>query len=248
MDENIKIAQMRGTIFLPVNIGYSPELANIFKNLLPESTVRGAIMGNGIPIFVPNNTSPQWGMPWALQSSDTNIMFLPGKIDIIKNSEFPYKDAKAKEFADLCVTWINTITTELQNINHNPIKLSRIAYAPLFVLKLDECPKLITNVWNKVFNIPKQDHAITDRNVSFLIKKDIQLNENSVQLNLLHTISDGKQTINSNGSLINKNVTIIQLDINTIPEVSYQLESLDIQVFFNEVLPLGNDLIENLIK
>ncbi|MCM1302073.1 MAG: hypothetical protein NC250_01055 [Alistipes senegalensis] len=248
MDENIKIAQMRGTIFLPVNIEYNPELANIFKNLLPESTAHSAIMGNGIPIFMPTNTPPQWGKPWTLQLSDTNIMFLPGKIDIIKNSEFPYNDVKVKEFANLCVTWINTITTELQKIYSIPIKPSRIAYAPLFVLKLDECPELITNVWNKVFNITTQDHAITDRNVSFLRKKEIQLNEKRVQLNLLHTISEGKQTINSNGSLINKNVSIIQLDINTIPEVSYQLESLDVQAFFNEVLPLGKNLIENLIK
>ncbi len=248
MDENIKIAQIRGTIFLPVNIGYSPEFANTFKSLLPESTVHGAIMGNGAPTFVPTNTPPQWGMPWILQSSDTSIMFLPGKIDIIESLEFSYNDTKVQEFKNLCVTWINKITTELKNINSNSIKPLRIAYAPLFVLKFDECPELISNVWNKIFNIDTQNHPITDRNVSFLIKKDIQLNEKSVQLNLLHTISDGKQTIESNGSFINKDVSIIQLDINTIPDATYQFDSNDVQAFFNEVLPLGKNLIENLIK
>ena len=87
MTDNMVIVQLRSTIFLQQNIGYTPENAAQFQILLlPNSKVYG-IPQPGVPMLGINPTIPQYGLPWRIfekceDGSEYNIAFQPGKIDI----------------------------------------------------------------------------------------------------------------------------------------------------------------------
>ena len=248
MDKNVTIAQMRGTIFLSETIGFTPDNANKFKALLlREAQVSGVVLMPGVPpAFVP----AQWGAPWCLQYQDADmsnywIMFLPGKIDIIRSCEQPYESTLATGFVHLCAEWINKITTSMGS----SVKPTRVAYAPMFVLIQEECQEMATFFWNNILKVNTLDaYPIADRNVSYLLKKEISLNDKSIQLNLLHNISDGIQTRVVNSVQESRKVIMIQFDINTIPEINYNLENSEINTFFEEVLIVKEKLINNLLS
>ena len=242
MNKVVKIGQLRGTIFIPENLGFNPSMAETLKQLLmPTGQIQGlaSIMAPQ-PMFVPISNMPL-GMPWVIQTQEGDIanmiMFMPGKIDIVRNCDVTYGNEDEQNFIIQCEAFIKAITSQFKT------KLSRIAYAPTFVIDQSDSQ----NLWDNILHIKSLDGLpIVDRNISFLLKKEISLNDRNIQINLLHTISDGMQTKVSNGQQINRKVSLVQLDINTVPEVNYQFEDADISPFFSEALDIKNKLVNNL--
>lgn len=242
MKEDIKIGQLRGTIFIPENLGFNPSLAETLRQLLmPAGQIQGlASIVAPQPMFAPISNMPL-GMPWVIQNQEGDvtdmIMFMPGKIDIVQNCDMMYDNEYERSFINQCDTLIKAVVSQFKT------KLSRIAYAPMYVIDKSDSQ----NLWEKILHINSLDNLpIFDRNLSFLLKKEISFNDKNIQLNLLHTISDGMQTKVSNGQQTNREVSLVQLDINTVPDVNYQFEDADISPFFSKVLDIRNELVNNL--
>ena len=73
MKEKLVTVQLRSTIFLQQNIGYTPDIATQFQNLLgiADSKVYGIPLP-GAPILGVNPMTPQFGMPWRLFQKEDN--------------------------------------------------------------------------------------------------------------------------------------------------------------------------------
>lgn len=247
MKEKMVIAQLRGTIFVPQAIGYTPENASKFSDiLLPESIPYSA---NPPEMVMPgvNPTFPQYGMPWRLfkkcEEGEYNIVFLPGKVDIIFTKDAPYGDETERLFCDKCVDLFSKILNEL---NHNTTAI-RIAYAPLYAVRLDENGPEV--VWSKLLKRTMIDGmSMKDVNFSFLLKRQVSFNGRTIQMNLLHNFSDGVQIKKSGNESKTFNVVLMQLDLNSIPEESLSLDVNGIKDFFNGILELKSNLVDNVTE
>lgn len=244
MKEGIKIVQMRGTIFLPENIGYTADNANKFQALLmPNGTIGNVFLGGNMPM--PITAAPQWGGPWCLTLAENGqtkqIMFLPNKIDIIAYNDNGFDIEEEQSFVTECNQSFNKIIEELGGTT----KLTRLAYAPLLILEKEQYPH--KGIFDKILNVKSEStDYITDRDVTFTLKREVVISEKNILLNLLHKISDGYQTIQTTGNPTIKEIYMLQLDINTVVEQGYKFEKYDIGSFFDKVIDLKNSLIDNL--
>ena len=219
MKGNLFIAQLRGTIFVSQYIGYTPENANKFKGLLlPDSIVCSApeiIAQGGIP------TSPQYGMSWRLFKKDNvdgdyNIVFLPGRIDIILTKDAKYRDETEINFCKKCVDWFSKIMKEISI----PI-VTRIAYAPLYAIRYED--GTYDARWDGLLKKTVYDGIpMRDVNFNFLLKRVINICGKEIEMNLLHNISDGVQIRVGAESQQQIQVVLLQLDINSTPEKSIE--------------------------
>lgn len=247
MKEKMVIAQLRGTIFIPQTIGYTPENAIKFGNiLLPESKPYSA---NPPEMIMPgvNPTVPQYGMPWRLFKGDDegeyNIVFLPGKVDIVLAKDTSYGDEIERQFCDKCVDLFSKILKEL---NHNTTA-TRIAYAPLYAVRLDE--NGAESVWNKLLKRTMIDGmSMKDVNFNFLLKRQVSFNGRIIQMNLFHNFSDGMQIKETAGESKTSNVVMMQLDLNSIPEESLSLDVNGIKDFFEGILEVKSNLVDNVTE
>lgn len=246
MKDKINIVQLRSTIFLSQNIGYTPENAEKFKKILmPEGKIYG-IPQPGIPVLGVNPNVPQFGMPWRIfhktVEGEYNIAFQPGKIDIVLAKEVKYGDDTEKDFCRKSIGWFSQIINQFKEVY-----VTRIAYAPLYAIKDDASnAKHIWNILLKktVFDgVPSQDI-----NLSFLLKKIINIGEKDVTMNLLYNIFDGNQIRNENGKESVSKVLLLQLDLNSIAEETLNLGCQDISEFFNNILEIKCKLIDNVTE
>jgi hypothetical protein len=239
MECEIKIIQLRSTIFISQNIGYVPKVANVLKvKLMPEGEIKGLIP-NGIPATF-DNSPVQWGSPWRIIEKDENglqyeIHFLPNKIDILQNDSV---DSNEEEFIRKSVDWFKTITDFLQEKT-----VFRLAYAPSYSFE----PEDITTFWKKFIKVSSYE-GITgqDINLSFLFKKEIDVGEQKIVLNLLHRLSDAIKTTTVDGTPNEKRVIMVQMDLNTVPIPNLKIKEEDMVSFFNCILEIKNNLIQNL--
>lgn len=242
MKAGIKIVQMRGTIFLPENIGYTEDNATKFQALLmPNGTIGNVFLGGNMPIA----SAPQWGGPWCLTQTENSqtkqIMFLPNQIDVIAYNDNGYDAEAEKSFITECKMSFYKIVEELGETT----KLTRLAYAPLLVIEKEQQPH--KGIFNKILNIKSEEtDYITDRDVTFTLKREVVINGKNILLNLLHKISDGYQTITTIGNPTKKEIYMLQLDINTVVEQRYKFEKNDVESFYDRVIELKNSLIDNL--
>ena len=243
----MNIVQLRSTIFLPQNIGYTPENEERFKNMImPTAKVYG-IMPQGIPMLGVNPNLPQFGMPWRLfwkteNHEEYNVAFHPGKIDIILTKEFPYGNSEEVSFCNKCSELFSKILGAFSNIN-----VTRIAYAPLYAIKRDSV--LNNSIWNNLLNISLfENKNPRDINFSFLFKKIINIENKEIEINLLHNLFDGNQ-IKNNGRIQEViDVLLFQLDFNSVPETMLSLGDTGIREFFKDIIQIKNDLVKNVIK
>lgn len=244
MKEKLKIIQLRGTIFIQQNIGYTDEVSAKFKKLLfPDGKVLGVpqpgVLFNGM-----NPNMPQYGMPWRIlmrceNGSEYNVIFNPGKIDIIYNTETFYGDNTEELFCKFCSEKFCSILDELG------IKVQRIAYAPLFVVVENEQVDL-SAIWNKTLKRSAFDgSSMQDVNLSFLYKKELVIGERSIQMNLLHNLFDGFYTQQVNGQQKVKKTIMCQLDINSIPELQLDLDKEGVSAFFENITITKDNLVDN---
>lgn len=246
MKERLAIVQLRASIFAPLNISFTPENFTTFSGLLlPESKAFNAnTQGVIVPRMNPNN--PQYGMPWRLfkktEDGDINIVFLPGKVDIILTKDANYSDGVEDMFCNKCINWFKEIIE-----TQGSITVNRIAYAPLYSIKLDGIPT--DTVWNGILKKTVVDGVrLQDINLSFLLKREIVFNNNSIQMNLLHSYSDGMQIRTDEDGEKAYPVLLLQLDLNSIPEKPLSLNADGVKDFFNGILEVKDNLIKNVIE
>jgi len=235
----MNIAQLRGTIFAPLNIVYTPENFTKFGELLlPGSTAYNAIPPEMMyPGLNPNQ--PQYGLPWRLfkkeKEEDYNIVFLPGKVDIILTKDIAYSEGTEEMFCKKCIEWFSKIlATQAQ------IKVNRIAYAPLYAIKLTNDVNA-ESIWDDFLKRTVIDGTpIEDVNYNFRIKRKVSFKELSIQMNFVHNFSDALQ-IKGNEK---QRVMLLQLDMNSIPEEPLALDAIGVNNFFNGILEEKKKLIE----
>ncbi len=241
------IVQLRGTIFVPLNVSYTPENAAKFRELLlPDARAYNAIAPERIVPGVNPNT-PQYGMPWRLfkkvdNEGDYNIVFLPDKIDIILNKDVRYGDDTESNFCKKCIDWFTKILLALGNPS-----VSRIAYAPLYAIRLD---KLSSDyVWSKwLKGSTVNGSTMQDINLNYLLKREVCFSDRKIQMNLVHNITDGIQVLQGEeGNPVHK-VVLVQFDLNSIPESPLTLDCSGIKVFFEGILGVKNNLVDNVTE
>lgn len=245
MKERIIVVQLRSTVFLQQNIGYTPENATKFQELLlPGSKVYG-IPQQGVPMLGVNPMMPQYGLPWRLfkkseNGGDYNIAFQPGKIDIVLAKEAAYNSDVEKDFCQKSISWFSKILD-----TQNDIPVMRIAYAPLYAIKKDG-EYAGDAIWSNLLKKTVFDGTqAQDVNLQFLLKQLIKFGNRNIQMNLLHNIFDGKQSKIINNVPVVSDVLLMQLDLNSIPEVLLNMDKEGMAVFFNTILEIKNKLIDN---
>lgn len=227
------------------NIGYTPENAEKFRALLlPDCKVYG-IPQPGVPMLGINPTMPQYGLPWRLfkkfeDGGDYNIAFQPGKIDIVLAKEAAYDTGVEREFCKQSIEWFSKILE-----TQNGLPVMRIAYAPLYAIKKDE-DYSSDAIWGNFLKKTIFDGTqAQDINLQFLLKQLVKIGNRDIQMNLLHNIFDGKQSKTVNDVPVVSDVLLMQLDLNSIPEIILNMDKDGISDFFNAVLDVKNKLIEN---
>ena len=244
-EERINIVQLRSSIFIQHSNGYTPENAITFKEMLmPDAKVYplGGIIGSGIPAI--NPSIPQYGLPWGLNKTmenneEYNILFQPGKIDIILAKEAPYSSNIESAFCKQSIEWFSKV------LNHINQLVTRIAYAPLYAIQIDEDFTSI-NYWSQFFRKTAYSGTeLKDINFSFLLKRLEKFDEREIQMNFLHQLSDGTATKVTGNTTTVQNVVLFQLDLNSVPEKSLDLNTEGVASFFNNIVGIKNKLIEN---
>lgn len=224
-DKIVRLAQQRVSIFFfSQYIGYSEENAKKFIGLLGHDNVKiRAIQGPGIAVPLGNPDTPQLGMPWQIEEGNTSINFLPGKIDVIRNHE---EDPKAGtiDFVAYAKDVIGKIIDDTQ------YSMSRIAYAPLFSVITQDQGEVMKR-WGKLL-VKTSCDGIDFQNIElrYLLKKEVDINGKSVQINLFHQISDG---IHFKDGKKDSDCLLLQIDVNTIPEMNYSFTKKDFDTFMD---------------
>lgn len=236
--ENLpKVVQMRGTIFFQQIIGYTPENAAKYKQLLmPEGKVTG-IPQVGIPIQGANPFAPQYGMPWQLVNESIQISFFPNKIDIVceKEGVFGKNDA---EFLRLCTEKFSKFKLD------GDFPINRLAYAPLFSITVTEKMQS-REFWQRILKqISYKGVPFQNIEYNYLLKNIVNINSKEVEMNFLHQLSDGYHITNGQKD---SDCVLIKLDINTVPEKPYSFEVKDISAFYSKSIDWEKELIDNIL-
>ena len=245
----MRTVQLRSTIFLPQNIGYTPESAEKFANLLMPDSRAYSIVQPGMSMLGVNPNAPQYGMPWRLfkksGTGEYNIAFQPGKIDIVLAKEVLCDDAFEKSFCDECIHYFSKILESLSP--SSPSVVTRIAYAPLYAITQDD--PLFQSLWaNLLKKTLYNGNQIQDTNLSFLLKGILKFGGKEVQMNFLHNIFDGNQIKSEGSSQIVRKVILFQLDLNSIPESNLNMDTQGVADFFSTILSVKNNLVANVTE
>ena len=247
MKEQMVIVQLRATIFAPLNINYTPEnFATFSKLLLPDSKPFNA---NQQGVIVPgmNPNTPQYGMPWRLfkktEEGDYNIVFLPGKIDVILTKDAKYTDDVENAFCTKCIDLFEKILE-----TQGQVRVNRIAYAPLYAIKVNG--DSTETLWSGFLKKTIVDGTrLQDINLSYLIKRESSFNNTKIQMNYLHNFSDGVQIkTNEKGEEKAYPVLLLQLDLNSITDIPLTLNSEGVKDFFSGILSVKNNLVNNITE
>lgn len=248
MKEDLKIVQLRGTIFIQQNIGYTPDNASRFGGLLMSGGKVVGVPQQGIPFNGLNPNLPQFGMPWRIFSKNANggeynIVFSPGKIDVVQNFETQYGGNTEEEFCKYCIEKFAVILDELPGCT-----VQRIAYAPLYGLVYENF-SVQSAIWTRILKNTVYDGIpYRDINLQYLVKKEITFGENTIQMNLLHNIFDGYNTVIQDGQQKLNKAVLLQLDINSIPEQTLSLDKEGVSAFFDNVTVTKNEIVDNVIS
>ncbi len=247
MKEDLRIIQLRGTIFIQQNIGYSPDNASRFVGLLMSGGKVVGVPQPGIPFNGLNPNLPQYGMPWRIFSKmdngcEYNIVFNPGKIDVVQNFETPYGGNEEEEFCKYCTEKFTAVLDVLPGST-----VQRIAYAPLYGLIYEDISAQ-SAIWGNILKHALYDGIpYRDINLQYLVKKEIVFGENTIQMNLLHNIFDGYNTVNHEGQQKLNKAVLLQFDINSIPEQILSLDKNGVSAFFDNVTVTKNEIVDNVI-
>lgn len=248
MNENVRIAQIRVSVFLSENIGFEPSVAEKFKeSLMPRGEFCAVIPGQGGKFVASpaHSTQIPWGATWGIMNDTSGrIMFLPGKIDFVKDYDSLYERNEIQDY----IAWVvNSISTLNDNLNARNVAWHRIAYAPLLALTAEGCDDVMNCMWDNIMHVQTLDGGpLEERSVSYLQKKVVDLRGKGVHLNLHHTILDGVRFF-ADGRPDQK-ATLIQLDLNTIPGSGSPYSMDEITAFYDLVVSMAEALVEKIIN
>ena len=246
MKENVRIVQIRASVFLSENIGFEPSAAEKFKELLmPQGSLCAVMPGaGGQVVLTPSNAIP-WGATWGIMNDQRSmrIIFLPGKIDFIKDYDCLYDCHLASDF--LLSLVVNSLKSLEDVLKPRDVVWQRIAYAPLMAMIEGECGDALKCLWNNIMHVQEQGGGVLEeRSVTFLQKKVVNWNDRATQINLHHNIMDGVRFFKDGRP--EQKATLIQLDINTVPGMGLFYSMDEIKVFYQQVIPLAEELVERI--
>ena len=234
----MNIVQIRASIFYPQTIGFTPENASKYRamflpngNVAPASPFPEMAVGN-LPL----------GMPWQLVGRDDYgnsivIVFLPNKIDIVKNIE-QSNEKTENDFVSFCSEKFKLF---LDDVKMNAV---RLAYSPLLAMADNDAERRMFAWQHLIKQTSIEGVPCQDVNVSFLTKKIKQLGDKDVDTNFLFKMMDGmklKDGIKTADSIL------IQLDINTVPEASYSFSGNDVEAFLSKAIEWKNEYINSVL-
>jgi hypothetical protein len=244
MENQRTIVQLRASIFYPQNIGYSPENSRKYKDIfLPD----GEISQFGMqPIANFSFPQPQIGigMPWQLVQKLNNngskneiVSFLPGKIDIVRNDELITQDQE-RTFINSCSKRFTDCLSDLK------IPATRIASCPTVAILLTGSDDY--TIWNQLLKQSSYEGIpYKDINLSYLIKKTQTLKGQTFAVNFLHKICNGIQIKEGKKTA---DCLLVQIDMNTVPDQSYQFNSNQIEDFLVQSISWKENIIDHIHK
>ncbi len=229
---NPSVVQYRSTAFIPVVITYNEENKRRFANLLPDSQVMEIMPQSPNTIIQSGITL---GAPFQYVKDNRSIMFNGHRIDIVETRQNE-QIASEKDFVDFCIDVFTKITPEVGCY-------TRFAYVPLFAI--DENEEFNCNQWWKTLlvNTSQIGLPMQEINVTFLLKKNIFINEKEVTLNLHHNLYDGYR-LDNKGDKINDSI-LAAFDINTLEKNNLSFKNDDVVSFFEIALKEKNILLDN---
>ena len=176
-----------------------------------------------------------YGGPWKIVKDGRSIIFNQVNVDIIEN-RVNDQISSEEEFVEFCVKVFETIT---KFVNCN----TRMAYAPTFAM--DEIDDFrCKDWWDTMFaSTSIAGMNMQDINLTFLMKKGIDINGKKLTLNIHHKILDGyrydQNNVKTNDSII------VTLDINTVQDNAIELKADDVRVFFEKAVEEKMKLMKN---
>ena len=241
---NPNVIQLRGTIFLPVVIGYSSDKAEKYSSLLNGAIVQPVQPTAIIPITpiglqINQEVTLQDNGPWQMISGNTRVVFIQNKIDIIQSIIAPMGTSE-NDFCVFCAEMFSHIL-ELEATTSN-----RIAFAPTYAKDHDDSFNS-ADFWNTVLRHTSfNESKIEEVNVTCNRKVNKLINGNQYTINFRSVLSDAKRNLPS-GIVLNGSV-MIGFDINTaiIPgHDPYTFHPAEINDFFANVVTWSNELFKN---
>lgn len=228
---NPTIVQLRGTVFIPMPIGYSDENRDKYLTMLP-----GGLVQSSVPSQVANMPAvPSLGAPWQIVKENIIISFGPNQVDIISNRVNDI-DIDEDAFVNLCKT-VFSIITETSRFN------TRMAFAPLYAMDENET-FVLDDWWKRVLFSTSYDGAKKQNiNLTYVLKRGMDLNGKKLTLNLHHNFYDGMKMDNQHRKL--NDSLMFGLDINTVPEQNLLIEERDVPVFFDKAILEKNKLMSS---
>lgn len=229
---NPSVVQFRSTAFIPVVITYNEENRSRFSNLLPDSQVMETLPQSTNTIIQSGITL---GAPFQYVKDNRSIIFNGHRIDIVEK-RLNEQISSERDFMDFCINVFTRITPEIGHY-------TRFAYAPL--LAVDEIDGFSCNLWwNKILNKTTQmGLPMKEINVTFLLKKDVIINEKEITLNLHHNLYDGYRFDNK-GDKINDSI-LAAFDINTVQQECLSFKNDDMESFFELAIKEKSLLFDN---
>ena len=235
------IAQLRGTVFFSQFIGYTPENERKYRSLfLPDGVLSNIVQPENM-MAPPINPSIPYGMPWRLvkefekPGENLSVSFFPGKIDIIQNQEGSL-DQLETQFFNLCIERFGYLVEE-------SFVISRLAFCPTFTIRIDSVNQA-TEYWRRLLKstmsngIPFQNVA-----VSYLLKKEVLINNRPIVMNFLHQIVEG---FHITAGRKDADCILVTLDMNSTPEYNYVFNRQDLAPFFDSCKDWSRRLMDNI--
>lgn len=235
----LSIVQQRGTIFISKFLGYSPEIAAKYGDLLTGA--------KAIPVPVPSPfgipmqpEALQPGGTWQLVRGGVRVVFSPNRVDVFKDWISPRHVNEEKEFVSMCSDIFERIL-----IREN-VTASRVAYSPAFARDKD-----ITFsdgiVWSCLLKKtsfaglePLEVSVIRNYRVTKVFKdKEYLFNFRTSFGSANHSLPDG--TVATGSVLVN-------FDINSIPDKDYAFTPEVLKWFFESSLDYSDALYDNFLN
>ena len=240
---NPNVIQLRGTIFLPVVIGYSSANAERYRTLLNGASIQPVQPTAIIPIApiglqINQEVSLQDNGPWQMVSGNTRIVFFQNKIDIIQDIITP-KDTAENSFCKFCAETFSRIL-ELGSTTSN-----RMAFAPTYAKDPDDSFKS-SDFWDGVLkHVSFNGSNIEEVNITCNRKVEKSINGNPYTVNFRSVLSDAKRNLPS--GLVLGGSIMISFDINTaiIPGPAFTFHVAEINDFFTNAVLWSNEFFEN---
>ena len=231
----LSIVQQRGTVFIPIFLGYSPENVSKYSGIFPGAKPAPVPVPSpfGAPMQ-PENL--QQGGIWQLVRGGTRIVFLPNRVDIFKDWISPRHNNEEKDFLSICSAFFGELLTM------EGITASRVAYSPAFARDNDSSFSEDI-VWAHLLAKPSFE-GINPQEVTiarnFRVTKQLEGEEYVFNFRTSfgsanHTLPDG--TISTGSVLVN-------FDINSDQRADYAFTPETLRSFFDASLSYSDSLFK----